>query len=217
MCCRSCTSCFGATSAVSDRDGDQRDRPVQRPSTARHRSPLPQKPDDAMLERVTNPQTGTSPEFTSLPETGQPDPAHLVIDWVPGRWLVETPAERSATTGLFTRTAWFLSADDWSKRSPPNGCESGDTGIRAAASDRRVPSDGARTAADLGPRKGRNPFDVPESWVFTGYLCLGYAESPEERPLLHRSGWQHDTSTEWLERRRPMIRDEHREWHSEAA
>ena len=43
-------------------------------------------------------------------------------------------------------------------------------------------------------------FDVPESWVFTGYLCLGYAESADERPLLHRNGWQCDASTEWQER-----------------
>jgi 7-cyano-7-deazaguanine reductase len=33
----------------------------------------------------------TAPEFTSLcPVTGQPDFAHLVIDYVPGRWLVES-------------------------------------------------------------------------------------------------------------------------------
>lgn len=43
-------------------------------------------------------------------------------------------------------------------------------------------------------------FGVPESWIFTGYLCLGYAQSAEDRPLLHRNGWQPDTSTEWLER-----------------
>lgn len=43
-------------------------------------------------------------------------------------------------------------------------------------------------------------FGVPESWIFTGYLCLAYAQSAEDRPLLHRNGWQPDTSTEWLER-----------------
>ena len=59
---------------------------------------LPQSPDDAVLERVANPQAGTpycvrftAPEFTSLcPMTGQPDFAHLVIDYVPGQWLVES-------------------------------------------------------------------------------------------------------------------------------
>jgi 7-cyano-7-deazaguanine reductase len=33
----------------------------------------------------------TAPEFTSLcPITGQPDFAHLMIDYVPGQWLVES-------------------------------------------------------------------------------------------------------------------------------
>ncbi|MBR7652847.1 NADPH-dependent 7-cyano-7-deazaguanine reductase QueF [Brucella oryzae] len=59
---------------------------------------IPQNPEDAILERVINPQAGTAycvrftaPEFTSLcPMTGQPDFAHLVIDYVPGQWLVES-------------------------------------------------------------------------------------------------------------------------------
>ncbi len=58
----------------------------------------PQSPEEAVLERVPNPQAGTdyavrftAPEFTSLcPLTGQPDFAHLVIDYVPGEWLVES-------------------------------------------------------------------------------------------------------------------------------
>ncbi|WP_404421862.1 preQ(1) synthase [Thalassospira australica] len=58
----------------------------------------PASPDEAVLERVSNPQAGTdycvrfvAPEFTSLcPITGQPDFAHLVIDYVPGDWLVES-------------------------------------------------------------------------------------------------------------------------------
>ena len=59
---------------------------------------LPETPEEAVLERVPNPQRGvlytvrfTAPEFTSLcPMTGQPDFAHLVIDYVPGEWLVES-------------------------------------------------------------------------------------------------------------------------------
>lgn len=58
----------------------------------------PQSPEDAVLERVRNPQEGelyltrfVCPEFTSLcPVTGQPDFAHLVIDYAPGDWLVES-------------------------------------------------------------------------------------------------------------------------------
>ncbi|MGF7177062.1 preQ(1) synthase [Azospirillum doebereinerae] len=58
----------------------------------------PKTPEEAVLERVPNPNPGdgyvvrfTAPEFTSLcPITGQPDFAHLVIDYVPGDWLVES-------------------------------------------------------------------------------------------------------------------------------
>lgn len=61
-------------------------------------SKLPQSPEEAVLEQVPNPQPGevyavrfTQPEFTSLcPITGQPDFAHLVIDYVPGEWLIES-------------------------------------------------------------------------------------------------------------------------------
>ena len=63
-----------------------------------HKTALPSNPDEAILERVPNSHGKTAyvvrfvaPEFTSLcPMTGQPDFAHLVIDYVPGRWLVES-------------------------------------------------------------------------------------------------------------------------------
>lgn len=59
---------------------------------------LPNSPEEAILEKVPNPQADidyavrfTAPEFTSLcPLTSQPDFAHLVIDYVPGDWLVES-------------------------------------------------------------------------------------------------------------------------------
>jgi 7-cyano-7-deazaguanine reductase len=58
----------------------------------------PARPEDAVLERVPNPQADaqylvrfTCPEFTSLcPLTGQPDFAHIVIDYIPGAWIVES-------------------------------------------------------------------------------------------------------------------------------
>ena len=63
-----------------------------------HAIAWPESPDEAVLERVPNPHQDktylarfTAPEFTSLcPVTGQPDFAHLVIDYVPKRWLVES-------------------------------------------------------------------------------------------------------------------------------
>jgi 7-cyano-7-deazaguanine reductase len=59
---------------------------------------LPASPDKAVLETVPNPQPRaryvvrfTQPEFTSLcPMTGQPDFAHLVIDYVPAAKLIES-------------------------------------------------------------------------------------------------------------------------------
>jgi 7-cyano-7-deazaguanine reductase len=61
-------------------------------------TPVPPGPEAAVLERVPNPEPGrdylvrfTCPEFTSLcPITGQPDFAHVVIDYVPDQWLVES-------------------------------------------------------------------------------------------------------------------------------
>ena len=58
----------------------------------------PTSPDQAVLERVPNPHPDVrycvrfvAPEFTSLcPITGQPDFAHLVLDYVPRAWLVES-------------------------------------------------------------------------------------------------------------------------------
>ena len=63
-----------------------------------HRSALPESPDMAVLETVANPHLGllyavrfTCPEFTSLcPVTGQPDFAHLVIDYVPEATILES-------------------------------------------------------------------------------------------------------------------------------
>ena len=60
-------------------------------------SAIPASPEQAVLDRVQNPHADTdyvarftAPEFTTLcPITGQPDFAHLVIDYVPGKWLVE--------------------------------------------------------------------------------------------------------------------------------
>ena len=62
------------------------------------KSPIPASPDEAALETVANPHPGTTylvrftcPEMTTLcPVTGQPDFAHLVIDYVPAARLVES-------------------------------------------------------------------------------------------------------------------------------
>jgi len=59
---------------------------------------IPSSPEEARLETVKNPHSGkdylvrfSCPEFTSLcPVTGQPDFAHLVIDYVPAKVIVES-------------------------------------------------------------------------------------------------------------------------------
>jgi 7-cyano-7-deazaguanine reductase len=59
---------------------------------------LPASPDEAELDLVPNPHPAetylvrfVAPEFTSLcPVTGQPDFAHVVIDYAPAEWLVES-------------------------------------------------------------------------------------------------------------------------------
>lgn len=58
----------------------------------------PTSPETAILERAANPHQDAlylarfaAPEFTSLcPVTGQPDFGHLVIDYAPGDWIVES-------------------------------------------------------------------------------------------------------------------------------
>jgi 7-cyano-7-deazaguanine reductase len=95
------------------------------------KSALPVSPEAAVLERVPNPHPGlryvvrfAAPEFTSLcPITGQPDFAHLVIDYVPRRWLVESKSlklylgsfrnhgafHEACTVGIAARLRDFLS------------------------------------------------------------------------------------------------------------
>lgn len=61
-------------------------------------SALPASPEEATLDYVPNPRAGelyltrfAVPEFTSLcPVTGQPDFAHLVIDYAPDQTIVES-------------------------------------------------------------------------------------------------------------------------------
>ncbi|HEX3954347.1 MAG TPA: preQ(1) synthase [Stellaceae bacterium] len=61
-------------------------------------APLPASPDEAVIDTVENPYPAdvylvrfTCPEFTTLcPVTGQPDFAHLVIDYAPETRLVES-------------------------------------------------------------------------------------------------------------------------------
>lgn len=73
---------------------------TQKPLYLGQPSTAPISPEEAILDKVPNPHPGTPylvrftcPEFTSIcPVTGQPDFGILVLDYVPGKWLVESKA-----------------------------------------------------------------------------------------------------------------------------
>lgn len=72
------------------------------------RSETATSPHEAELERVPNAHPDVSylarftcPEFTSIcPVTGQPDFAHLEIDYVPAAWLVESKSLKQYLTSF---------------------------------------------------------------------------------------------------------------------
>jgi 7-cyano-7-deazaguanine reductase len=69
-----------------------------KPRLLGRKTSVPVSPAKGVLDRVPNPHRGTdylarftAAEFTTLcPITGQPDFAHLVIDYAPRQWLVES-------------------------------------------------------------------------------------------------------------------------------
>lgn len=82
-------------------------------------SSIPSRPEDAPLEWVANPHPDrvylvrfTCPEFTSIcPVTGQPDFAHLVIDYVPHERLVESKSLKLFLAAQSRRLPRGLHAD----------------------------------------------------------------------------------------------------------
>jgi 5,6-dimethylbenzimidazole synthase len=42
----------------------------------------------------------------------------------------------------------------------------------------------------LDPAAVRAALDVPQSWTFVGYLCLGYPETSDDTPELERVDWE---------------------------
>lgn len=84
---------------VDGKDSDQDSTSAYASLTQLGRSsPIPTQPGSATLERVPNPHPKhqyvtrfVCPEFTSIcPITSQPDFAHIIIDYVPSKWLVES-------------------------------------------------------------------------------------------------------------------------------
>ena len=102
-------------------------------------APIPPSPAEAKLEAVPNPHPGmdyvvrfTAPEFTCLcPVTGQPDFAHFVVDYCPGKTLVESKSFKLFLNSFRNHPAFH---EDTSRpQSSRNSCASPATGIRAAA------------------------------------------------------------------------------------
>ena len=127
----------------------------------------PSSPASAELDRVANPHADTNyvarftaPEFTTLcPITGQPDFAHLVIDYVPGRWLVESKSFKlylgqRATSAASTRTARSPSAKSWRHCSIRNSCASGAICTPRRHADRRVLADRQAAGGRMVARPG---------------------------------------------------------------
>jgi 5,6-dimethylbenzimidazole synthase len=49
----------------------------------------------------------------------------------------------------------------------------------------------------LDPDHMARLFEVPESWRFSAYLCLGWPQFTDDTPLLHRADWQRNLPTAW--------------------
>ena len=43
----------------------------------------------------------------------------------------------------------------------------------------------------LNPARLNEILEVPKSWKFIGYLCLGFPENEDDRPDLERAKWEH--------------------------
>lgn len=52
----------------------------------------------------------------------------------------------------------------------------------------------------LRPEMVARIFEVPESWHFAAYLCVGHPAFDDDTPLLHREGWQENLPSWWAER-----------------
>jgi 7-cyano-7-deazaguanine reductase len=116
------------------------------PEATRATTAQPATPEAAVLERVPNPHPRkvylarfAAPEFTSLcPITGQPDFAHLVIDYAPAKWLVESKSLKLylgsfRNHGAFHEDCTLAIADGWLTSWARAGFASAATGTRAAA------------------------------------------------------------------------------------
>jgi 5,6-dimethylbenzimidazole synthase len=60
----------------------------------------------------------------------------------------------------------------------------------------RAESIGLGWVSILNPLRIGAILDVPESWKFIGYLCVGYAQAELDRPELERADWEYRRPSE---------------------
>jgi 5,6-dimethylbenzimidazole synthase len=48
----------------------------------------------------------------------------------------------------------------------------------------------------LDPAHVGQILEIPDTWRFIGYFCLGYPQTEDERPELERAGWERRRSPE---------------------
>ncbi|KAA5605121.1 5,6-dimethylbenzimidazole synthase [Roseospira marina] len=61
----------------------------------------------------------------------------------------------------------------------------------------RVENIGLGMVSIVEPQTLERLFGVAPPWHFAAYLCLGYPETHDDRPLLDRTGWQANAATDW--------------------
>ncbi len=134
-----------------------------------HHVEQPASPGAATLERVPNPSRGkhyvvrfTCPEFTSLcPITGQPDFAHIVIDYIPRDWIVESKSLKLYLTAFRNHGAFHEACTMAIAETADGIARSGVAAHRRLLvsarrhSDRRVLADRRTARRRLDPATGR--------------------------------------------------------------
>lgn len=133
--------------------------------------------EDCNREAAAEYDESTRSDYVSLKLAGLRDaPLHLAVftetEPVEGRGLGQRtmPETLQFSTVMAIHTLWLVA---------------------------RAENIGVGWVSILDPEKLHSVFDAPQSWLFTAYLCVGYAAFDDDRPLLHRAKWQHDTSTCW--------------------
>ena len=109
-----------------------------------------------------------APEFTSIcPITGQPDFAHLVIDYVPDRWIVESKSLKLHLAsfrnhGAFHEDCTVRIGQELTALLKPRWLQDRRLLVSARRHpDRRVLADRPAAEGRLGPRPGRRALPRP--------------------------------------------------------